>query len=170
MVRIFVSIVFHGFCIFPDTKSCLLSNWDFTNTDTKKEALDKMDWVNLMAYDDDYGPSYIKAHSPYSLAIKSLDYWTKERGVAPHKAILGLPFYSKKGMGNYGPDYKSLLKDGASPFDDYWKGAFYNGILTIEQKTRLAKERGCGGVMIWEISCDTTDDNSLLKAIKRGAN
>ena len=135
----------------------------------KKEALDKMDWVNLMAYDDDYGPSYIKAHSPYSLAIKSLDYWTKERGVPSQKAILGLPFYSKKGMGNYGPDYKSLLKDGASPFDDYWKGAFYNGILTIEQKTRLAKERGCGGVMIWEISCDTTDDNSLLKAIKRGA-
>ncbi|RDB02910.1 glycosyl hydrolase family 18 protein [Runella aurantiaca] len=135
----------------------------------KKEALDKMDWINLMAYDDDYGPSYIKAHSPYSLAIKSLDYWTKERQIPVNKTLLGLPFYSKKGMGNYGPDYKSLLKDGASPLDDYWKGAFYNGTLTIEQKTRMAKERGCGGVMIWEISCDTNDEYSLLKAIKRGA-
>ncbi len=135
---------------------------------TKKEALEKMDWVNLMAYDDDYGPSYVIAHSPYSLAVKSLDYWTKERALPSNKAVLGLPFYSKKGMGNYGPNYKSLLKDGASPFDDYWKGAFYNGTLTIEQKTRLAKERGCGGVMIWEISCDTNDDYSLLKAIQRG--
>ncbi|WP_028522158.1 glycosyl hydrolase family 18 protein [Runella limosa] len=135
----------------------------------KKEALDKMDWVNVMAYDDDYGPNYIRAHSPYSLAVKSLDYWTKERGVAAKKAILGLPFYSKKGMGNYGPDYKGLLKDGASPYDDYWKGAFYNGIHTIELKTKLAKDRGCGGVMIWEISCDTNDEFSLLQAIKRGS-
>lgn len=135
----------------------------------KKEALDKMDWINLMAYDDDYGPNYIKAHSPYSLAIKSLDYWIKERGVPAHKAILGLPFYSKKGMGNYGPDYKNLLKDGASPYDDYWKGAFYNGMITIELKTKLAKERGCGGMMIWEISHDTNDEFSLLKAIQRGA-
>jgi GH18 family chitinase len=134
----------------------------------KKEALDKMDWINLMAYDDDYGPNYIKAHSPYSLAIKSLDYWIKERGVPAHKAILGLPFYSKKGMGNYGPDYKSLLKDGASPYDDYWKGAFYNGMITIELKTKLAKERGCSGMMIWEISHDTNDEFSLLKAIQRG--
>lgn len=134
----------------------------------KKEALDKMDWINLMAYDDDYGPNYVRAHSPYSLAIKSLDYWTKERGIPVHKTLLGLPFYSKKGMGNYGPDYKSLLKDGASPYDDYWMGAFYNGIHTIELKTKLAKERGCGGVMIWEIACDTNDDFSLLQAIKRG--
>jgi GH18 family chitinase len=61
-----------------------------------------------------------------------------------------------------------LLKDGASPFDDYWKGAFYNGILTIEEKTRLAKKRGLSGVMIWEISSDTNDEWSLLKAIRRG--
>jgi hypothetical protein len=128
-----------------------------------------MDWVNLMAYDNDYGPDYIVAHSPYSLAIKSLDYWVKERQLAPHKAILGLPFYSKKGMGKYGMDYKNLLKDGASPYDDYWKGAFYNGILTIEQKTQLALQRGCGGVMIWELSHDTNDEFSLLKAIQKGA-
>ena len=135
----------------------------------KKEALDKMDWVNVMAYDDDYGPNYIRAHSPYSLAVKSLDYWMNERGLTAQKTILGLPFYSKKGMGNYGPDYKGLLKDGASPYDDYWKGAFYNGIHTIELKTKFAKDRGCGGVMIWEISCDTNDEFSLLQAIKRGS-
>ena len=134
---------------------------------TKKEAFEKMDWLNLMAYDDDYGPDYIRAHSPYSLAQKSLDYWLIERGLPAQKATLGLPFYSKKGMGNYGPNYKKLLEDGASPYDDYWKGAFYNGIFTIEAKVKLAKQRGCAGVMIWEISSDTNDEWSLLKAIER---
>lgn len=133
----------------------------------KKEAFDKMDWLNLMAYDADYGPTYVIAHSPYSLAVKSLDYWIKERGLPAHKAVLGLPFYSKKGMGNYGPGYSDLIKDGASPYDDYWKGAFYNGTITIENKTKLARQSGCGGLMIWEIALDTTDDTSLLKAIQR---
>jgi chitinase len=91
-----------------------------------------------------------------------------ERGLPAKKATLGLPFYSKKGMGNYGPSYKDLLKDEASPFDDYWKGAFYNGMLTIEEKTKLAKKRGLAGVMIWEISSDTNNEWSLLKAIERG--
>lgn len=131
----------------------------------KKEAFEKMDWINLMAYDDDYGPDYVKAHSPYSLALRSLDYWLNERGLPPHKAVLGLPYYSKKGMGNFGPDYKTLLKDGASPYDDYWKGAFYNGILTIRLKTRLALDRQMAGVMVWEVRHDTQDEYSLGKAI-----
>lgn len=131
----------------------------------KKEAFDKMDWLNLMAYDDDYGPSYIKAHSPYSLALKSLEYWITERGLPKHKAVLGLPYYSKKGMGNYGPSYSELLKDGASPYDDYWKGAFYNGLHTIKLKTQLALESKLGGVMVWEVRLDTKDENSLGKTI-----
>ena len=126
-----------------------------------------MDWVNLMAYDGDYGGDIVKAHSPYAYATQSIDYWVKERGLQPSKAIIGLPFYSKKGFGQFGPTYKQLIADGASAYDDYWKGAFYNGINTIEAKTRLAKKLGLGGVMIWEIGLDTADDTSLLKAIDR---
>lgn len=131
----------------------------------KKETFDKMDWLNLMAYDDDYGPDYIKAHSPYSLALKSLDYWVTERGLPSEKAVLGLPYYSKKGMGQYGPAYKDLLKDGASEYDDYWKGAFYNGILTIQLKTQLALDKKLGGVMVWEVKHDSQDEKSLARAI-----
>ncbi len=79
----------------------------------KDEVFEHMDWINLMAYDDDYGPDYIRAHSPYSLAEKSLKYWLEERKLPPHKAVLGLPYYAKKGMGQYGPSYKDLQKDGA---------------------------------------------------------
>ncbi len=134
---------------------------------TKKEALDAMDWVNLMAYDGDYGGDILKAHSPYAYAVQSITYWVDQRGLEPSKAIIGLPFYSKKGFGQFGPTYKQLIADGASAYDDYWKGAFYNGINTIEAKTRLAKKLGLGGVMIWEIGLDTSDDTSLLKAIDR---
>ncbi|MFT6203046.1 MAG: chitinase [Spirosomataceae bacterium] len=133
----------------------------------KAEVFEYMDWVNPMAYDNDYGPDYIKAHSPYSLAIKSLDYWIKERGLPAEKCVLGLPFYAKRGMGKYGPSYKGLLEDGASPYDDYHKGSFYNGMLTIEAKTKLAMERGCAGVMVWEISHDTNDETSLFRTIQR---
>lgn len=136
----------------------------------KKEAFDAMDWLNLMAYDDDYTKDHLAAHSPYALAQQSLDYWMKERGLPASKSILGLPFYAKRGFGQYGPGYKQLLADGASPYDDFWKGSFYNGIITTEAKVKLAKERGCPGVMIWEIGLDTTDDTSLLKAINRAAN
>ncbi|TDB68271.1 glycoside hydrolase [Arundinibacter roseus] len=134
---------------------------------TKKEALDKMDWVNLMAYDGDYGGDILKAHSPYSYAVQSINYWINERKLPASKALIGLPFYSKKGFGQFGPTYQQLIADGASAYDDYWKGAFYNGINTIEAKTRLARKMGLGGVMIWEIGLDTADDTSLLKAIDR---
>jgi chitinase len=131
----------------------------------KNEAFDYLDWINLMAYDDDYGSDDIKAHSPYALAQKSIAYWLKERNLPAHKAVLGLPYYSKKGHGQYGPSYKDLLKDGASPYDDYWKGAFYNGIFTIQNKTRLAKKLGLAGVMVWEVRHDTSDEYSLVRAI-----
>lgn len=133
----------------------------------KAEAFEYMDWVNPMAYDNDYGPDYVRAHSPYSVAVKSLDYWLDERKLPAKKCVLGLPFYAKRGMGQYGPSYKGLLADGASPYDDYHKGSFYNGMLTIEAKTKLAMERGCAGVMVWEISHDTTDETSLFKTIQR---
>lgn len=131
----------------------------------KREAFAALDWINLMAYDNDSGRPFLAAHSPYSLALITLDYWVRERGLPPAKAVLGLPFYAKKGFGQFGPGYRQLLADGASPYDDYWKGSFYNGIVTAEAKTRLARERGCGGVMIWEIGLDAPGGASLLRAI-----
>ena len=133
----------------------------------KEEAFLAMDWVNLMAYDGDYGGDIVKAHSPYAYAQESLDYWLDERKLPASKAVLGLPFYAKLGFGKFGPTFKQLVADGASAYDDYWKGAFYNGINTIEAKVRLARQRGCAGVMIWEIGLDTSDDTSLLRAIDR---
>ncbi|HEU5146653.1 MAG TPA: glycosyl hydrolase family 18 protein [Chryseosolibacter sp.] len=129
---------------------------------TKDEIFQIVDWLNLMAYDDDKGQSV--PHSPYSLAEKSINYWVKERGLPPHKAVLGLPFYGKPRKENLS-HYKDLLAAGADPMKDEFDSVYYNGIATIKRKTELAKKEGLAGVMIWEIAQDTQDERSLLKAI-----
>lgn len=133
---------------------------------TKNEVFKYVDWLNLMAYDDDHGLPI--PHSPYSLAEKSINYWVKQRGLPPQKAVLGLPFYGKPRKENLS-HYKDLLAAGADPMADEFDSVFYNGISTIKRKTTLAKQQGLSGVMIWEISQDTHDDRSLLKAINESA-
>jgi len=128
---------------------------------TKKEIFAIVDWLNLMTYDDDKG-QYIP-HSPYSLVEKSYNYWVKQRGLPPEKAVLGLPFYGKpRGKLTH---YKDLVKAGADPNGDFYDSVYYNGINTIKAKTEFALKQKMAGVMIWEISQDTNDQNSLLKAI-----
>ena len=128
---------------------------------TKKEIFAIVDWLNLMTYDDDRG-QYVP-HSPYSLVEKSYNYWVKQRGLPPEKAVLGLPFYGKpRGKLTH---YKDLVKAGADPNGDFYDSVFYNGINTIKAKTEFAVKQKMAGVMIWEISQDTNDQNSLLKAI-----
>ncbi len=128
---------------------------------TKKEIFAIVDWLNLMTYDDDKG-QYIP-HSPYSLVERSVNYWIKQRGLPPEKAVLGLPFYGKpRGKLSH---YKDLVKAGADPYGDHYDSVYYNGINTIKSKTQFAQKEKMAGVMIWEISQDTNDQYSLLKAI-----
>jgi GH18 family chitinase len=128
---------------------------------TKKEIFAIVDWLNLMTYDDDKGQPI--PHSPYSLAEKSFNYWVKQRGLPPQKAVLGLPFYGKP-RGKL-QKYKDLVNAGADPYGDTYDSVYYNGINTIKKKTQFAQKEKMAGVMIWEISQDTNDNRSLLKAI-----
>ena len=132
---------------------------------TKKEIFEIVDWLNLMTYDDDKGQPI--PHSPYSLIEKSFDYWVKQRGLPPQKAVLGLPFYGKpRGKLTH---YKDLVNAGADPFGDTYDSVYYNGINTIKKKTQYAVKEKMAGVMIWEISQDLNDDRSLLRAINQAA-
>jgi chitinase len=130
----------------------------------KKGVFNDVDWLNIMAYDNDNGIA-TKPHSPYELAEKSLDYWLNERKLPAEKAILGLPFYGKPYQKNQSTDYKDLLAAGAKPNEDSFKNILYNGTETIKKKVQLAQKLNCGGVMIWEITADSKDGNSLVKAI-----
>lgn len=127
------------------------------------EIFEIVDWLNLMAYDDDYNTFGGEAvpHSPYWLAVRSFEYWVKDRGLSAQKAVMGVPFYGK---GENGGGFKELLERGADPYADEFEGSYYNGIKTIKEKTRLAKKWGTG-IMVWEIPLDTPEEHSLLKAI-----
>ncbi|RAV99470.1 glycosyl hydrolase family 18 protein [Pseudochryseolinea flava] len=118
-----------------------------------------VDFLNIMAYDG--GGSN---HSTYSYAQQSISYW-KGRGCPASKVILGLPFYGRSSSEYVG--YAALLSRGANPNSDFFGSIGYNGIPTIKAKTNLAFDQGCGGAMIWDLSEDVTNANSLLSAINQ---
>ena len=121
------------------------------------EIFQYVDILNIMAYDGEGEDG----HSPYSLAENALDYWL-ERGLPQAKAVLGVPFYARPSW----KTYKVLLAKGADPHADQFKNDTYNGMDTIARKAQLAIERG-NGIMIWELSGDAPEPNSLVSAIAK---
>lgn len=123
-------------------------------------VFDEVDFLNVMVYDRG-GEGH---HSSFEFAQESLAYWLG-RGLPPEKMVLGVPFY---GRPNYATYKQLVAADPAHAFTDEatWNGRteFYNGIPTIQQKTRLALEQA-SGMMIWTLEQDTQDDTSLLQAI-----
>jgi GH18 family chitinase len=115
-----------------------------------------------MAYDDDEGGQ--RPHSPYAYAVTCLEYWSG-RGLPRNKLVLGVPFYGKKPQRAY---RQLVSEDPRAPQRDELDGVHYNGIETIKRKTALALVRG-SGVMIWELTQDTADASSLLRAIHEAA-
>jgi GH18 family chitinase len=121
-----------------------------------------MDFLNIMAYDGD-GID----HSPYTLAQSDLSYWLG-KGLPRAKAVLGVPFYGYDAAGRETyteTQYKDIVaRDPSAANKDLSNGIGYNGIPTIKKKTQLAMT-SASGIMIWQLSEDTTGSTSLLSAI-----
>jgi GH18 family chitinase len=123
------------------------------------ESFALMDYVNIMAYDN-AGPE----HSSLDYAQSALDYWL-ERGLPPEKATLGVPFYARPTETAYAQIVKA--DPAAAQLDSTTYAGIqinYNGIPTIQAKTRLAMQRA-SGIMFWRLEQDTNGDLSLLTAI-----
>lgn len=122
------------------------------------EALAMMDMVNIMAYDSSNGD-----HSNYDWSVNCYRYWNETRQVPSAKLNLGVPFYARPSWAGY----KAIVAaNPQAPYGDYDANyGYYNGIDTIKRKTKFVQDNFAGGIMIWEISQDTRDDTSLLKAI-----
>ena len=128
------------------------------------QVLGICDWINIMAYDGGDG----KDHSPFSYAVACADYWHKDRGLPREKVVLGVPFYARSSWASYDSilsrDPEAWSRD-VTTCDG--SESYYNGVATMEQKAAYAKEN-LGGVMIWELTQDTSDrEKSLLQAIGR---
>ncbi len=135
------------------------------------ETLRKFDFVNLMAYDatGPWSPQEPGQHSSLEFAKENVRYWLG-RGLPKEQAVLGLPFYGY-GFGeaskNRDYPYAKILTDfpGAQKSDQVGQTIWYNGIPTIQAKTRFMLETGLAGVMIWSLDSDAKGEHSLLQAI-----
>ena len=88
-------------------------------------------------------------------------------GASQEKLILGIPFYGRSMTAPYKSyTYAEIVAlYQPKPIFDEIDNIYFNGIETVQQKTCLAKTMGLGGVMIWELGQDSTDETSLLRAI-----
>lgn len=126
-------------------------------------AYQAMDRLHLMAYDHAEARHATLEQSQADLAV------FLKRGVSPRKICLGLPFYGR-GLKNHDQvlTYQELVrKHQPGPEIDEAAGVYFNGIRTIQRKTRLAMEKELGGVMVWELGQDATGENSLMRAIRQ---
>lgn len=126
------------------------------------KVLKAVDWINVMAYDGGDG----ERHSSYSFAVKSARYWKSTRKLPKSKVVLGVPFYGRPSWASY-EDILANDKNAYKKDISIYNGmeAYYNGQNTIKKKTKYAK-KNLGGIMIWEITQDTSNvKKSLLTAI-----
>lgn len=121
-------------------------------------AIHAIDRLHIMAYDMG------TPHSTYEAATAAISHW-ETFGFERSKIILGVPFYGRDATFSYNPYDELIAAYQPGPEVDEVNGIYFNGIDTIQRKTRYMAENGYRGVMFWELTEDTRDGTSLLTAI-----
>jgi GH18 family chitinase len=126
------------------------------------DAYKAVDYIHLMSYN--HGAKHATYYASVADTQRQLAY-----GAPKEKLCLGVPFYGRN-MNNRrdARSYAELVTGyHPAPGVNNVGGIYFNGINTIQQKTRYAMKKKLAGIMIWEIGQDTFDDTSLLGAINR---
>ena len=131
-------------------------------TQQSREAINRLDFVELMTYDmwDDDGTHSSTVLTKCAVAEMLI------RGYKREQIDLGLPFYARPtNHGAYWYDYGSyadkLDEKGFYLDPDTGLTFSFNDYDTIYEKTEWAVKFGLGGVMVWHYACDVPADNSL---------
>jgi chitinase len=143
------------------------------------EIPDYVDDLMVMSYDFSGTWTAPGPHSAFADAIGSgntrsstgLAYWVNFRGWPKQHILLGVPFYGKDfdQGGGLLLKYSEILNQ----FPDAYKydrinNIYYDGIVTMADKTRYVADNNFSGIMIWEITQDSkVDSTSLLNVIHK---
>lgn len=145
------------------------------------EALKYVDQVHIMAYDYSGKWSDPGFHSSMKQTIGNskdkyptgLAYWIETRKWDKRKLYLGVPFYGRDF--NHPSVIGKSFRDISAEFpeainQDSVNNIYYNGIQTMQKKMDLINKKNLPGVMVWELTQDATDANSLLNVIDKKLN
>lgn len=136
-----------------------------------------VDHLMVMSYDFSGTWTAPGPHSSFADAIGSgssrsstgLAYWVNFRGWPKEQILLGVPFYGKDFDQGGGMllKYAEILNQFPEAYKyDRINNIYYDGIVTMADKTRYVEDNNFSGVMIWEITQDSSvDSTSLLNAI-----
>lgn len=120
------------------------------------ETFEILDYVNVMTYD---GPD----HGTMEQFERGLAFWA-ERGLPKEKIVMGLPFYGDPNL----PYFRIVSEDPSAAqtdtFDYFGTTFHYNGIPTVQAKTKLAMQQA-SGIMFWTLDMDAQGEYSLVNAI-----
>lgn len=122
-----------------------------------------IDQVNLMSYQP-------WSDQPYEAwLIKCIDRFL-EAGLPPEKLILGVGFYAKEyGGERRAVSWKKLAGENATNLPETEHGFSPVGGEACDLRLRLVKERGLGGVMVWDYGHDSAEpEHSLLRRLSEG--
>lgn len=129
--------------------------------DFGREVYDVVDRVHVMSYNHRFPQATLAAARD---DVKRMQDW----GCPPEKLVLGVPFYGRDAAGKT-RTYADLIRNRpAATAGDLLDGYAFNSAATVLAKTRLARDGGLEGIMIWELGQDASETtHSLLEVISR---
>jgi chitinase len=134
-----------------------------------------VDHVNIMAYDGQYDGGYHAANlSPYPFTEEIVNYWSNlfdKSNISKQKLVLGLPSYAQpENPAIKQVSFAAILNNNPANAETdsvNMNGTtyYYNGLPTIQKKTKLALDHGFGGMMLWESGLDATGPQSITSTV-----
>ncbi|MGM9741038.1 MAG: glycosyl hydrolase family 18 protein [Candidatus Cryptobacteroides sp.] len=137
---------------------------------------ENFDYINIMSYDvrREDSPGQFASYEDY---VSDIEYCHSMLGIPLAKLTGGMPFYGHTWDNLPGTDnaggitFRNIMeywrnRDANARNLDQEGNTWYNGQRTIRLKCQYARDKGIGGVMIWQLFQDSVlEDESLLKVV-----